>query len=385
VEFFDHAPCLFVFHLLDISGRQRQGVENTGLKMSYLNRTFGVEIEFATTLTREQIAVALRGVGLDAIDAGYTHINRIGQWKLVSDGSLHDLGFELVSPVLQGGSGFDAIEKAMAVLARLNCSVNKYCGLHVHVGNAGLSLEAQKRLVDIYARAETTIDNLLPPSRRGPRAANGFANSVVNYNMMKLARATDYVSIAEAISNSNFVSRYCKLNFMPPARRHPTIEFRHHSGTIDPAKIIAWVKFCLRMVQAAAKQQVNPNQGNLPLMVQAVGEPNGPTKLKKIYAMAIRPEGVSRLEVAQMLNRTSLPKLAEYLKQHGVDFRVVRNRYYVSGTMAQEIVQSWPFVEPNLATLDGLMTKLEASDEERAFWNQRAIDLATLPALQEAA
>jgi biotin operon repressor len=351
--------------------------------VSYLNRTYGVEIEFATVFDREQIAVVLRAAGLNAVDAGYTHANVQDQWKIVHDGSLHNQGFELVSPVLKGVEGFAKIEKAMAVLVGLNCDVNKYCGLHVHVGNAGLSLDAQKRLVDIYARAETVIDNLLPPSRRGPRAGSGYAGGVVGYNLRALQRANSYSEIANAIDNGRFgASRYCKLNFMPPARRHPTIEFRHHSGTIDPAKIIAWVKFVLRMVQAAAKDPVDPNQSVMAFQAPQIGEPNGPKKLKNIWALLVRPEGVSRLEVAQMLGRSSLPKLAEYLKGHGIAFRVQRNRYYAIDGVAQSGV---PVIEPNLATLAGLLAKLEASDEECAFWRQRAIDLRTFSELQEAA
>jgi hypothetical protein len=47
-------------------------------------------------------------------------------------------------------------------------------------------------------------------------------------------------------------ARYCGVN-MHSRIIHGSIEFRHHSGTLDSKKIINWIEICQRIVEAGIK------------------------------------------------------------------------------------------------------------------------------------
>jgi len=51
--------------------------------------------------------------------------------------------------------------------------------------------------------------------------------------------------------------RYYGLN-LASYRRYRTVEFRAHQGSVDPAKIAAWIVLCLRFVETA-KSGVGPS------------------------------------------------------------------------------------------------------------------------------
>ena len=59
-----------------------------------MSRRFGVEIEFLSTITKEQAVMSLRAAGIRVESSYYTH-DTTPYWKIVTDGSC---GYELVSP-----------------------------------------------------------------------------------------------------------------------------------------------------------------------------------------------------------------------------------------------------------------------------------------------
>lgn len=334
--------------------------------MAIHTKTFGVEIEcLVPHHTRADVAAALTNAGVASYDAGYSHVIS-NQWKVVTDGSVQGNGaMEIVSVPLQGEAGFAQVEVVCAVLARLGAQVNRSCGLHVHVGARNVSLAAQRRLAIVYAQNEDVIDGLLPASRRG--SANTYCGTTKNVNLASLARANDYSGIAIAINGG---SRYCKLNFMS-MRRHPTVEFRHHSGTVDAAKIIAWAKLCMRMVATAEREQ------NEAIAVPTQTAPQGNLRLRRIYDMVARAEGASREEIAMMLGRRTAPPVAKILTNAGIGFMVRRGRYY----LATETVR---LAQPTRPTLATFTARLEMPADEVTFWNERVATLANVPAAMAA-
>lgn len=334
-------------------------------EQSYLTRTFGVEMEFvfAATSGHDLAAKVAQLSGQPCYYAGYTHAVA-GSWKIVTDGSLrHNAGevaYEMVSPILQGEAGLQAATKVCEAMVALGARVNRSCGLHVHVGTRNESTATLRRLAYVYAQSEEVIDSLLPASRRASN--NTYCGPVKNVNLASLARATDARGIATAINGGD---RYCKLNYTA-FWKYGTVEFRHHSGTVDAAKVCAWVKACLRMVACAAKEQEEQ------LMVPAGNEPVGNARLLKIYRMVARPEGASRQEIATMLNRRTSPPVAKILTQAGVAFEMRRGRYYI----AQRSVP----VAAQVVTLASWIERLEMDATEKAFWEARAALLANTQA-----
>jgi hypothetical protein len=96
--------------------------------------TFGVELEtfMPSTVSSADVQSALTRAGLPG-------------WQIKSDTSIvcnpslpSCYRVELVSPVLSGAAGMEQIYKLLKAVKPLNPSVNKSCGLHVHVSAARL-------------------------------------------------------------------------------------------------------------------------------------------------------------------------------------------------------------------------------------------------------
>jgi len=60
------------------------------------------------------------------------------KWKVEEDGSLGENGCEFVSPVLYGSEGINNVCQVMDILKRKGFSVDRSCGIHIHVGLKGI-------------------------------------------------------------------------------------------------------------------------------------------------------------------------------------------------------------------------------------------------------
>lgn len=197
-------------------------------------RRYGIEIE-AGNVDRNVLARELRAAGIDCTVEFYNHQTR-STWKLVTDASIRlHAAFELVSPPLKGQDGLRQIRTVCGVLAALGAEVNSSCGLHVHHEAKDLKGHHLQRLVKLYYKAEPQIDTLMPRSRRGDM--------------------NTYCTAARWDRDDQRGSRYYKLN-LHSLELHGTVEFRHHSGTVEADKIINWVLFTQRIV-ARCKRSIN--------------------------------------------------------------------------------------------------------------------------------
>jgi Putative amidoligase enzyme len=207
---------------------------------SVFNKRFGIEIE-AYGIDRSRVAQALRTAGINCQAEGYNHDTRTA-WKVVTDGSLSgDRTFELVSPILEGEDGLQQLRTVSTVLTRLGAKINKTCGLHVHFDAVNMDLTNWKNLIKNYANLESTIDSMMPQSRRGQ--TNTYCKSL---KINDLNAKIDAARNLDAVRNI-FPNRYSKVNTQSFAR-HRTIEFRQHSGTFESAKIENWVVFLHNLV-----------------------------------------------------------------------------------------------------------------------------------------
>jgi hypothetical protein len=217
--------------------------------------TFGVEIEciMPPSMTRHALAALLVAGGTDARVEILNHNTRTW-WKLVSDSSLRSpQGAELVSPVLSGQAGFDALRKVCEVLEAHNVGINRHCGLHVHVGARGRPVGFVRNLLRLYAHLEPALDSITARSRRG----NG--NHYCQSTQEKVQRLDNMIGGALTLPDLLRVyaptehARYEKLN-LAAWWRHGTVEFRQHQGTVRFDRIAHWVKMCLRMFHAAGTE-----------------------------------------------------------------------------------------------------------------------------------
>lgn len=232
------------------------------------NRDFGIEIEFLIPRgkTKETIANALRGVGVDCQVEAYNH-RTAPHWKIVSDISVHDSSThtgnnELVSPRLSGENGLRQVEKVCDVLNLLGCEVNKSCGLHVHQDVTDIVGESDrtatkflKNLVLFCAKYENIIYKLISPSRLDNRqysipvrrvffrTQNMRLNNELSTIKNDLDRKVKIVvndKSESSVSGNLQHSRSCGLNLYKIWQRG-SVEFRYHNGTLNFEKIKSWV------------------------------------------------------------------------------------------------------------------------------------------------
>ncbi|MCC8037326.1 MAG: amidoligase family protein [Bacteroidales bacterium] len=208
-----------------------------------LRFTFGVEIECyvaQSAITRE---CAERNVPM-AYER-YNHTDGRDHYKFVTDASVTGNGdrpqdgIECVTPILEGKAGRDSLKAMCESLNAAGATVNRNCGLHVHIGAADLSDEAYANVFANYMHLETVIDAFMAPSRRD----NYYAQSLRGHR-----RGLDRTTTRDHVYRELEGCRYYKVNCVAYGA-HKTIEFRQHQGSTDFAKIDAWVMFCGKLVE----------------------------------------------------------------------------------------------------------------------------------------
>lgn len=346
----------------------------------------GVELEFVAPRgqTMDTVGNALRANSVPTVNA-YSHLARssAGNWVVKHDGSVSAMqggsSMELVSPPLQQADSTDQINKASQVLTGMGSMVNVTCGLHVHVEATALSVPAMRKLAALYMECEPVIDTLMAPSRRGSRGGRGYACTVRQADLARIASASGGGhSAARSIANAiNGGSRYSKINFNSYGQ-HGTIEFRHHGGTVDGQKINMWAKACVRMVEAAVREQDEPIANVVTNTTPGSNPHQRPhnARLAMIYDLIARAEGATRDDVRLALGRNTAPPLNRILTRAGIAFRVRRRRYYLAGVVApQTTVTATPISRPAM-TLASYMDRLQMTTEEKNYWTARVALLA---------
>lgn len=221
--------------------------------LDWENLTFGVEIECIrpSEISMAEFARRMTEAGAPCNAEMYNHHVR-GAWKIVTDGSLSagrqgGYGMEVVSPILRGRAGFEAIRIVSSVLigenrARPVCKINKTCGLHVHVGLPRREHRLPQNILRLYHHYEAVIDGLMPPSRRG--SANNYCRPTTFTERISGA------STLESLRTAYGYDRYRKVN-LESIWRHGTVEYRQHAGTIEGEKIVAWATLVLKLTAMA--------------------------------------------------------------------------------------------------------------------------------------
>jgi len=218
-------------------------------------RRYGLEIEIVN-IDRERLLSNLNQAGIECYYEGYNHQTR-PHWKIVTDASVHN-GYELVSPILEGEEGLLTIKKVTKAigLSKRNDdmdTVNRSCGLHVHIDAEGLGSKDIGWIAKRYKDNETTIDNFFPISRRGNARYCGSMSAT----WRKIDDLVNKVDVPlENLRGSSYTyntSRFSKVNYSKAYTTHKTIEFRQHSGTTDYNKIANWIEFLQNFVEQSIK------------------------------------------------------------------------------------------------------------------------------------
>jgi len=209
--------------------------------MAFTDRTFGVEIEFIGD--RDKAVQAIRTAGLACHEERYDSSHSVpSEWKVTTDSSIGYENGELVSPILRGEAGLEQVRTVLKALRSIGHSVNKKCGVHVHVGARDLTGAEIANTFKRYQKHERDIDALMPVSRR----ANNNTAYINSLRSLRIDNATTPNEVRDSMGHC----RYFKLNIMSYYRQK-TIEFRQHSGSLSGEKVCNWVRFCVNFIEAS--------------------------------------------------------------------------------------------------------------------------------------
>ena len=229
-------------NLIFIHGLKNAKVEKIIKNYSIDDLTFGVELE-TLCLSRSVLESRMIDAGVICQIENYNHNNSKTSFKIVADCSVKADGkvsAEIVSPILKGKKGLVDLKKVCEVL-NTNTTVNKTCGLHVHVGAENFTVQQFRNLYINMYRLENLIDSFMPISRRENTYCKSYS-SISNYES-RINLCNNTAQIADVFCNH----RYFKINPVSYTR-HKTVEFRQHGGTTEFEKVEMWVNFLRKLV-----------------------------------------------------------------------------------------------------------------------------------------
>jgi hypothetical protein len=364
-------------------------------------RTYGIEIEcIQTSGNRHTLAQALNRAGLrhQAVVQSYGEHDTT-KWGLTTDNSISGgrmgEGVEIRGPILLGQEGLNEIEKVCQVLEQMEFTIHPSCGLHVHIDvrrPTPVPFHALRRLALFYAQTESLLDLAMARSRRGVRGGNGYACSVANLNVERLAHAQDASAIGRVFLEASRASaaKFHKINFEPVVHKG-TVEFRHHGGTIEFAKIKNWIALCQRYIRMAENEADYPISAAQVQHVQRTAAVRPGTKTYRVYELLTRPEGATEAELlaATGWSAITVPGMA---RKMGITLRTEQVREgatlshysgrrrrilrYFGMAVTPQMVAAAANIPQKPESWEQLADRLGMTDEEKRFWAERVQQLA---------
>jgi len=256
---------------------ENEGVRPEGFSEIPSQRTFGVEAEFFGISPTVAVG-ALRNVGIDVEFRGYTH-EVTSAWKIVTDASVTKRGtgvrsgLELVSPVLQGVEGLEKMATAIKALMDAGASVDRTCGIHVHVGMDNLTGYDLMKVIDFYIANQKSINTLVASSRHSNQYCAPYTQQAIrteDHTWGLIRRMTDVEQTKQQKNVFNTGSRYRVINIQSYSK-YGTLEFRQHQGTLSPEKLTSWIQFILAMVEKAVTlDDARTELGNLSSLLDSL-------------------------------------------------------------------------------------------------------------------
>lgn len=220
------------------------------------NRTFGVEMEIATNVSKADALAKLRSnvSGVEFTNDGYSHAVTKA-WKIVPDSSISPAGFELVSPVLKGLKGLRELRRVCQGLKASGIEhdgQNRTCGMHVHIGAKDIqdNAKAFAKLLLFYENLERRgLKKTLPASRRNNQYCKDMWPEVLRKAKTGSCTRKEAIALAQHRGQG---ARYVSLNCFGRTEKYGTVEFRRGMGTTEFDKILSWLMLHLIMVENCA-------------------------------------------------------------------------------------------------------------------------------------
>lgn len=266
-------PLLWVFGLMAVIV-----VSYVGKRTNENNRQrIGAEIEAikdAKTRANDNhtFALWLTKYGLESMTAGYSSASEEHRTKVIHDGSLNSGGVEFISPPIYDGQHGKWMHTISNLLKGI-VGIDRSTGFHIHVGmkdsGSGWEEDGQPSRSEAYRIGgrcaygygwfQPVFDTIVSASRRGRQQYLCSMEHMTEHNSVSaksiVVREYDYDTEEykyETFTNTGRVSdklysiamehpkeRYQNVNLFA-LRKHGTVEYRQHQGTVNGAKMTAW-------------------------------------------------------------------------------------------------------------------------------------------------
>jgi hypothetical protein len=179
-------------------------------------------------------------------------------------------GREFVSPILQGDEGFNEIRAMCRVAGQKRWSLDRSCGLHIHIDARDLSSEEMLQTVYAY-RATYPLWKRFVSRRRSDNSMCGSPQ----YNLDDVREVEHIEDFVEARDRFEFVNWRAFL-------RHGSIEVRLYHGSLNAREICNWVALHARFIDAVKGMTFDEidaalgriTRKNWSGLVDLIGDPN---------------------------------------------------------------------------------------------------------------
>lgn len=294
------------------------------------NRSYGIELEVATSRTRDELAEAIqrefisRGIRAAGGEIQQCHVEAAHldgpYWRVVRDTSIGQ-GWEVVSPPLRGVNGRKEISAVVDALKRAGCDVNKDTGFHVHHDAHDMSANQVGTVFGLYATNQAVINFMVSPSRReGHEAGKWYFckplewETVTDWGHDKFAHdkrrreadcgddSLEDKLIDRLGDGDRWEARYHAVNIIA-LEDHGTLEFRQHQGTLNLKKIWAWINLTQSFLESAKERQEAP----APVRVTGGRSPRGEFDRMRVN-LAIDPCYHARKHPGQAQDKAALKR-----------------------------------------------------------------------------
>lgn len=206
------------------------------------SRSFGLELEVATSKSLYQVVSALQNAGIKAEAARYGSQVSYDTWKVQDDSSIN--GWEIVSPPLTDTKDLEVVCHVLRKELRVRSS--KKTGLHIHHDVSDLSVSQLKNIYELFYKYErNAIHSITSPHRFNNIYCANLNSSHVNS-----------IRKCETLEDFKFAirSRYLTLNNRSYVK-YGTIEFRGAQGTVEIDRILSWIELTSCLIETAIEKE----------------------------------------------------------------------------------------------------------------------------------
>lgn len=242
-------------------------------------RKFGVELEMEKTLTQQEIETAIRSVDAkrEVRITSWAQSGGNQYWHVKYDSTCGPKGYkkdqggwEVASFVASGHKDVVLISKVADAIAAKGATINKNCGVHVHVDMADFDTAQAAILTARWFKMEPILPQILP----GHRVNNKYCRFLSNvkkgkFNKRQTYTASEFWNITRPTNLNVHENKQKKVSLnlvhYRTAMEHysdcskQTVEFRFPEGTLSGNDIKNWVRIFVNFVDLSLNAKMPKN------------------------------------------------------------------------------------------------------------------------------